>query len=485
MDGPSGDNRVVVVFVLLLASFMDLLHSTIVNVALPAIQVDLQATPEQLEWIVNGYVLAFAALLISGGRLGDIFGRKKTFTVGVIGFTLASALGTIAGSADILIWARVAQGAFATLMIPQVLSMVQVLFAPKERAGMFGALGAVSGLAVIAGPLVGGFLTSANISGFGWRSIFLINIPIGIMLLIATAISMPGSRSPKALRLDIPGFILATAALFLGVYALIEGRAVSWAPWIWVLLGVSAALIATFFLYQKRIESVGKAVLMPLELFSNRGYSAGIVAQLAFAASVAGFMLVTSLYLQFALGFSAMTTGISLLSFAVGAFVGSIAAVHLGPRLGRPLIIFGALTQIAGYFWASRIVADMGINLQGSDLTIPFTIAGAGLSLQVVPLTGLTLSNAPVNHAGVASGVFNTFQQVGTALGVALVGVVYFSHAEGAGPTIDTYTASMWVPLGALALSAVACLMLPSNASVQAGKGELINELNDHEIPRP
>lgn len=452
---------------------MDLLDSTIVNVALPAIQSDLGASPEQLEWIVNGYVLAFAVLLISGGRLGDIFGRKRIFITGVIGFTLASALGVVAANADILIAARVGQGAFAALMIPQVLSMIQVLFAPKERAGMLGALGAVSGLAAIAGPLVGGALVSADLWGLGWRSILLINIPVGIVLMVAAAISMPDSKSPKALRLDLPGFALATAALFLAVFALIEGRSASWAPWIWVMLVAAAVLIVAFVIYQRRVESSGGTALMPLELFSSHGYSAGVVAQLSFAASVAAFMLVTSLYLQLALGFSAIETGLATLPFAVGAFIGSIAAVQLGPKLGRTLILLGAIAQIAGYFWASRTVADMGATLHGSDLLIPLAIAGAGLTLQVVPLTDLTLSSAPVAHAGAASGVFNTFQQVGTALGVALVGVVYFSLIEGASASIDAYIGGMWVPLIALVVSAIACTLLPSVASANAHRAQI------------
>ncbi|MFJ4209033.1 MFS transporter [Paenarthrobacter sp. NPDC089675] len=466
-------NRVLVVFVLLLASFMDLLDSTIVNVALPAIQSDLGASPEQLEWTVNGYVLAFAVLLISGGRLGDIFGRKKTFIAGVIGFTLASALGVVAANADILIGARVGQGAFAALMIPQVLSMIQVLFEPKERAGMLGALGAVSGLAAIAGPLVGGALVSADLWGFGWRSILVINIPVGVILLVASAISMPDSKSPKAVRLDLLGFALATSALLLAVFALIEARSANWAPWIWAMFVAAAVLIVAFVGYQRRVESDGGTSLMPLELFSSRGYSAGVVAQLSFAASVAAFMIVTSLYLQLTLGFSAMETGLATLPFAVGAFIGSIVAVQLGPRLGRTLILFGAAAQIAGYFWASRTVADMGQALHGSDLLIPLAIAGAGLTLQVVPLTDLTLSSAPVAHAGAASGVFNTFQQVGTALGVALVGVIYFSPTGGTGTSIDAYVGGMWVPLVALCVSALACTLLPGVAAANTYRSEV------------
>ena len=216
--------RVVVVVILIIASFMDLLDTTIVNVALPSIQKDLDASSSQLEWIISGYVLAFAVLLITGGRLGDIFGRKRMFLIGVAGFTLASALCAGATTGDMLVISRIVQGLFAALMIPQVLSVIQVLFAPKERAPIFGALGAISGLAAVAGPLIGGLLVTGNVLDLGWRSIFLINVPVGIALFVMAFIFVPESRSTHALRLDILGVALVSVGLFLGVFALIEGR---------------------------------------------------------------------------------------------------------------------------------------------------------------------------------------------------------------------------------------------------------------------
>ena len=222
--------RAIAVLVLFLATFMDLLDTTIVNVALPSIQRDLGASPSQLEWIVSGYVLAFAVVLITTGRLGDLLGRKRIFLAGVAGFTVASAAAGLAPNADTLVAARLVQGLFAATMVPQVLSIIQVLYAPKECAGVLGAYGAVTGSAAVAGPLLGGVLTTYDVLGLEWRSIFVINIPVGLLLLVLGSSAIPESRSDHAARLDLRGVALSSLALFLVVFALIEGRPEGW-PW--------------------------------------------------------------------------------------------------------------------------------------------------------------------------------------------------------------------------------------------------------------
>jgi len=199
--------------ILIFASFMDLLDVTIVQVALPTIREDLGATPAQLEWIVSGYMLAFAVVLITGGRLGDIVGRQRTFLIGVAGFTLASVVASLSATGDLLVAARVVQGAFAALMVPQGLSTLQALYTPKERAPMYGIIGGVSGLAAVIGPVLGGWLVSADIAGLGWRSIFLLNVPIGIAIFALAARYVPNTKSPNPLRLDILGVVLLSGAL--------------------------------------------------------------------------------------------------------------------------------------------------------------------------------------------------------------------------------------------------------------------------------
>ena len=474
--------RWIAIIVLLFASFMDLLDTTIVNVALPSIQKDLTATSEQLEWIVSGYVLTFAVLLITGGRLGDIFGRKRLFLIGVTGFTLASASCAAATSGDMLVVSRLVQGGFAAIMIPQVLSIIQVLFAPKERAAVFGALGGISGLAAVAGPLLGGILVSQDAFGLGWRSVFIINVPVGILLVIAAGISIPESRAEKRIRLDVPGVTLISATLFLLVYGLIEGRALDWPLGIWLMIGASPVLLVVFMIYQNRLDKKSDAALVPPSLFESRGYSAGVLTQFTLNASIGGFFLILVLYLQIGLRFSAIDAAVTTLPFSIGALLGSGVAIPLGPRLGKRLILAGALAQIGGYVWIRQIVADQGNGLIGSDLILPMALAGIGLTLLVVPLTDVALAQTSLSNAGAASGVLGTFQQVGSALGVAVVGVVFFGVIGNVfSPNVmrDAFRVAIFVPIVALSLSALASFLLPSVKQVAAHKADAELALDD------
>ena len=243
-------NRGLAMGVLIFASFMDLLDATIVNIALPSIRVDLDASGSQLEWVVGGYLLSFAVLMITGGRLGDIFGRRRLFVIGVLGFTAGSALACFAPTIGVLLVARVVQGGFAAMMVPQVLSSVQSLYAPRERPAVYGVIGAVSGMSAVIGPVLGGWLVSSDAFGIGWRSIFLINLPIGAVLLVLAVRWVPETRSEHPLRLDPVGLVLATAGLLGVVYALVEGRQQDWAAWIWA-VGLGGVVVLAAFVVQQ------------------------------------------------------------------------------------------------------------------------------------------------------------------------------------------------------------------------------------------
>jgi len=281
--------RWLAVIILLVASFMDLLDTTIVNVALPSIQKDLDASSAQLVWIVSGYALSFAVLLITSGRLGDRYGRKTIFIIGVFGFTLASIGCAFAKTPEVLVASRIIQGAFSALMIPQVLSIIQVLFKPQERAAVFGLTGAVSGLAAVAGPLLGGQLVSGDAFGLGWRSIFIINVPVGVLLLIASFVFIPNSKSEKPVKLDIRGVSLIIAALVLIIFPLIQGRELGWPLWIWLMLASSPLLIVVFVAFQRNEERKGRMALIPPSLFQNRGFSAGVVTGFLAPSSIGAF----------------------------------------------------------------------------------------------------------------------------------------------------------------------------------------------------
>jgi len=463
--------RWLAVIVLLVASFMDLLDTTIVNVALPAIQEELGASSEQLVWIVSGYVLSFAVLLILGGRLGDRYGRKTVFNIGVLGFTLASIGCAFAQTADGLVVSRLVQGAFGAIMIPQVLSIIQVLFKPKERAAVFGLTGAVSGLAAVAGPLLGGLLVSGDAFGLGWRSIFIINVPVGILLLIASFLFIPNSKSEKPVRLDVLGVALITVALTLIIFPLVQGRELGWPVSIWVMLASSPVLLGLFFALQRRQEKTGGMALIPPSLFKNRGFSAGVVTAFLALSSIGAFFLILALYLQTGLGFSAIDAGLATLPFSIGAFLGSGIAVPLAPRIGKFLIAIGGVFQLTGYYLVKQVILDQGDGLVGSDLLIPMAIAGVGLTLILVPLNDLALAQTDVENAGAASGVLNTFQQVGGAIGVAIISVVFFDvvgqNFSPAGLR-DGFELAIWVPLVAVALTGIASFLLPSAAQMVA-----------------
>ncbi|MFE3501828.1 MFS transporter [Kitasatospora sp. NPDC059160] len=463
---PVHRRRGLAMLVLIVASFMDLLDTTIVNVGLPAIQKDVHATPGHLEWVVGGYTLAFAIVLITGGRLGDIIGRRTVFLAGVAGFTAASLAAALAQSGDALVAARGVQGAFAALMVPQVLASVQALYRPRERAAILGIIGAVSGMAAVAGPLLGGWLVSADAFGIGWRSIFVINIPVGVALLVAARLLVPDTRSAHPLRLDVPGLLLASTGLFLLVFPLVEGRESGWPGWILAMLAAAPVVLGGFVVNQRRRMRRDGSPLAPMHLFGRRGFAAGSLVQLCFSGAMAGFFLILALYLQLGLHFSAMASGLTLLPFTAGAFLGSGVSVPLARKAGKPLVVLGALMQAGGAAWVRQVVDSHGAGLSGWDLLWPLALAGLGLGLLVVPLVDLALATVDVREAGAASGVYSTFQQFGAALGVAVTGVVFFGRThDGYDPTVlrTALLAGALVCVAGYLLAALAGLFLPAS----------------------
>jgi len=478
------ERRGLAMSVLIFASFMDLLDATIVNVALPSIQSDLDASGAQLEWTVGGYLLAFAVLMITGGRLGDIFGRRRLFVIGVVGFTVGSALACVAPSIGVLLVARVVQGGFAAMMVPQVLSSLQALYTPRERAPMLGLIGAVSGMSAVIGPVLGGWLVSSDAFGIGWRSIFLINLPVGAVLVVLALRWVPDTRSDHPLRLDPVGLVLATTGLLGVVYALIEGRQQDWATWIWAVGAGGLLLLVAFVLQQVRRERTTGSALLPMRLFADRGFSAGLVTQGAFQGSLAGFALALTVYVQTGLGWSAVHAGLTLLPFSLGAFVGTGVSVPLGMKLGKVVMVVGAVLQSAATVWVLAVVHGQTDGLSTWDLMPALVVCGIGLGLLVVPLVDVALATIPTAEAGAASGTYGTVQQVGAALGVAITGTVFFGVV---GTSYDAASlrsgliAACWVAAGGYALSAVASLLLPSRSQVHAHQEALARELATEE----
>ncbi|MFJ4539399.1 MFS transporter [Streptomyces tibetensis] len=413
--------------IVMTAAFMDLVDVTIVNVAIPSIQREAGASFSQIQWITAGYALAFAAGLITGGRLGDIHGRKRIFLVGIGGFTVASALCGLAVNPEMLVASRILQGAMAALMVPQVLSIVHATFPAHERGKVFGLFGAVVGLGAVSGPVLGALLTEWNLFGWEWRSIFLINLPVGVAGLILGSRFITESKAPRALKLDLVGVALVTLGLLMLIYPLTRGRELDWPVWGYVSMAGSLVVLAALVAYEKRKAARDGSPLVELSLFKVKSFAAGIAVQTVFGVALGVFFLVWTLYMQIGLGWSPLKAGLTGVPFSIAVSVAAGMSVQkLVPRFGRKVLQAGALVMAAGvllYIWES---GHYGLDIAPWQMALPLVVMGVGMGLIVAPLTDAILSEVPREHAGSASGLINTVQQMGNALGLGLVSVVFF-----------------------------------------------------------
>jgi EmrB/QacA subfamily drug resistance transporter len=415
------------------ALFMVLLDVSIVNVAIPAIRSNLSANDADIQFVVAGYGLSYAVMLITGGRLGDIFGRKLLFLIGMIGFVATSASCGLAQSAIMLDLSRVAQGLMAALMYPQVLSVIQVSFPPQERARVFGFVGAVIGIATIMGPLIGGLIIRDDITGSSWRWIFLVNVPIGIVSAIAAARVVRESKAPNATRLDLVGVALASAGLFLLVYPLVQGQVSGWPLWTFICMGVSPLVLLCFVLYERSLPA-DRFPLVQLSLFNIASFRIGLPITAVFLAGVPAFFFTFSLTVQVGLQWSALHAGLTSIPFSIGSAALSALSIRLAPRLGRYCITIGSALLVIGMLSLILTVHLAGVGLNSFELIPSYVVSGCGLGFVIAPLLNLILAGVPGRDAGSASGVLTTFQQLGGAIGVAVVGVVFFAVLSGRAP---------------------------------------------------
>jgi EmrB/QacA subfamily drug resistance transporter len=457
---PPDPKRWAALGVMLLAAVMDLVDATIVNVAIPSLQSDLDATASQIEWIVASYALAFSVGLITGGRLGDVYGRRRVFLVGVAGFTVASLACGLAPSAEVLIGARVAQGAFAALMVPQVLSMIQVLFPPEERAKAFGMYGACIGLGAVGGPLIGGALVELDIAGLGWRPIFLINIPIGVIAFVLSRRLVRESKAENKPGLDLVGVALVSTALLLLVYPLVQGHGEGWPAWTFVAIALSIPAFALFAWQQGRRERRGGFPLVPLHLFKERAFTAGVLVSLLFLGGIAVFFLMLSISLQQGLGWSPLHLVAATITFPLGIVSASGLSINLAAKAGRTLTFAGAALMACGMAMLALIIDD-GVTTW--ELLGPMFVCGFGMGLVAPILIDLVLAGVPESDAGSASGVLNTSFQLGGAIGIAAIGAVFFEWVPDQG-LIGALTDTLWILVGLNIVSAAAMTLLPHAA---------------------
>lgn len=415
---------------LIIAFVVDVLDGTIVNVAVPAIRSDLHASALAVQWIVAGYALAFGMLLISGGRLGDLYGYRRLFLTGIIGFSLSSVACGLADDALHLVLARIAQGATAALMAPQVLALIQLLYGPSERVGVLGMFGLLGGVSAILGPIVGGALIDANIGGLGWRPIFFINAPLGVAGVIAALKFLPGGRSAHPLRMDWTGNGLVIATLFALIFPLAIGRDLGWPLWCVALLVATGPLgWMTLRYLTARTAQDGTALLDPA-LFRQRSFGLGVIASLVFAVATAGLLLTMMLVLQIGLGMDPLAAGVAHIPFAIGAGLGvGFIGRGLVPRLGRNVLVLGALCMMAGIGLLVPVFAWGGPML---PLAVALLLAGLGMGMLAGPLTPIALARIDKAHAGAAGGVLKAVQQLGSAIGAAGIGALFLWLAKGA-----------------------------------------------------
>lgn len=404
---------------------MDILDLTILNVAIPTVQAQLNADDAAIQWMIAGYATVFAVMLVTGGRLGDILGYRRVLILGLGFFTLASLVCGLAPDANWLVAARLAQGVAAAMMLPQVSSLVQVMFAPNERVAALGMFGILGGTAAVAGPLVGGALIAANPFDLGWRSIFLVNVPVGLALVALAPRVLPRGRAPDRPTIDLGGTVLATLTLFALMVPLVQGRQAGWPWWSFALLAATPPLaVATWRHSVARTRSVGSALVVP-ELLGDRDFRRGITMAAAFQFALSGLLFILTLELQRRLGLTPGEVGLVHAPFAIGSAVGiGMMARRLVPRLGARLVTAGALLMVA----ALGILGWQIVAAQHWWRLLPtMAVLGLGMGCASGPIPPISLSEVTPNHAGAASGNLKAFQQLGGAVGIAVIGGVFLS----------------------------------------------------------
>ena len=429
----SADRRWAGLAVLLTGAFIAVMNAIIVNVALPSVRADLGASFTELTAVVACYSLAYAMVLITGGRLGDLHGRRRVFVWGLGAFTVASGLCALAPTPAILIGTRILQGIAAAVMYPQVMALIRVTFVdPRERATAFAALGIALGLSAIVGQFLGGLLVDLNPWGLAWRSVFLINVPVGLVAMVAATKLVAESRSSTAHQLDVLGVVLSATGLGLLLHALIDGRAAGWPASTFVVLAIAVVALALFVLHQRArsIPGNGGAALVDMALLANRTFAVGIVMALVVHATIVAFPFLLVFLFQLGLSHSAFETGVVMVPHAIIFMIASLAVSRLITRFGRTLVLASGALLTAMGFAASAIILSVVDAPLGWHVIPALMVVGAGQGLVLTPMLNIIMSGVPEDLAGSASGLTSTMQQVGGAFGVAMINLLYFGALQ-------------------------------------------------------
>lgn len=451
---------------LLVAEAMNVLDATIVQVAGPTMHAELGGSAATVQWFSAAYTLPFALLLITGGRLGDAFGRKRMFLLGVRVFALASIACALAPSAGLLIASRVVQGAAAAAVIPQTFGLIRAMFVGAELSTALGSIGPVMGMAAICGPVLGAAITHADLAGLSWRAAFLINVPLAVAVL-AVGSMLTEDAAEQRPRLDLPGTLLAVAGVALVTYPLIEGQAWGWPGWIWLLIAAGLAALVAFVLLQRAAARRGAATLIETSLFGARGFPAALATSTIFFAVMSGLTLVIVLHLQIGLGRDVLSAGLTLLPWSAGSAVASLAAgTYLVPRFGSR-VMFGGLAVLAVGLVAA-IAAYAFAPVDSPALLAALAVSGLGSGAFTVPFFTAALSQVSPRETGSAAGLLNAVQQLGATLGVAALGTIFLHGLASSGPA-EAVRHTFWVALVLTGLAAATAAGMRQRGGRAAG----------------
>ncbi|WP_220139953.1 MFS transporter [Nocardia huaxiensis] len=450
--------------VILSAMFMAMFDYFVVNVAASSLQHDLHAGEAALELIVGGYGFAYASGLITGGRLGDKYGHRRMFVLGMLAFAAASLLCGLATSAWALVGFRVLQGATAAMLIPQMLALINTMFPPAERPRAMAAFGATVGIGAVSGQVLGGVLLHIDLFGWGWRTIFLVNLPIGLAAALLAAAWLPRHEIARRPKFDPIGALGISLALAMILVPVTLGRTAGWPLWIWATMAAAAPVLLLTLRYERALARRGGEPVLDLDLVRTRVFGAGMVISGGYLAFFAGFMLCLTLLLQNGLGLSPLHAGLVFAPLGLAFATSSILSRRVAERIGNRVMVLGASVSITGLLLTLAAILLLGSDITAAALIPGMIIVGAGNGLSIPSALGAVLSSGiPTHQAGMAAGVLTTAQQFGNAVGATVLGTIYFT-ALGTPGGVGDFASAMAVATGAalvfaLTVLAAACML--------------------------
>jgi EmrB/QacA subfamily drug resistance transporter len=454
--------------VVLIAMFMAGFDIWAVNVAAPSLQRDLHVSDAALQLIVGGYAFMYASGMVTGGRLGDLFGYRRMFMIGVVAFAAASLLCGLAQSPGELVTARLVQGLTGAVMVPQVLALITATFPVHERSRALAWFGVTMGVGFVSGQILGGGLIQANIFGLGWRAIFLVNVPVGVLALVTAALVVPHAWAQRRPRLDPLGAVGVSASIALALVPLTIGRDQGWPPWTWASLAAALPMLGLTLLWERRLARRNGEPLLDLPLFRDRTFSAGLAVNFGLVFFFGSFMFVLTLLLQAGLGQPPLRAGVEALPLAVAFTVMSILSPRFSARLGPRAITLGASITTVGTVALALTGAHYGAHLTGWDLAPATVLIGLGQGISLPLLIGAVLTHVRPERAGAAAGILTTTQQFGAASGIAVIGAIFYS-ALGTAPSRGTFVSGMVVAMtvnaALVAIATAVTLLLPRRAA--------------------